>query len=133
MHSKFSRAFNGFSGNAGSFRTGLILLLASAMLGTGIVPAFAQAPQAPDPSLVESQVRKFGVCKSVKVWLVGGEQISGHIRAIGADSFTVKIRKSTERSVPYAQVTGIKDPPGPITYILIGAAIVVVAILIARR
>jgi hypothetical protein len=132
MHSKISRAISGFSGSAGSFRTGMVWLLAVALLGTGTVPSFAQAPQTPDPSEVERQVKKFGVGKSVKVWLVGGDQINGHIRAIGADSFTVKISKSTERSVPYAQVTEIKDP-SPLTWMLIGAALVIVIIIVAAR
>jgi hypothetical protein len=134
MHPKISRAFKDFSGGMGTFRMGLVLLLAVALLGTETAPAFAQAPQTPDPSTVENQVKKFGVGKSVKVWLVGGEFVRGHIRGIGADSFTVKVSKtSTERSIPYAQVAEIKDPPGPITYILIGAAIVVVAILIIHH
>lgn len=120
-------------GGPGAFRSGLVWLLAVALLGTVTAPAFAQGPQALDPAAVESQVRKFGVGKSVKVWLVGGEQISGHIRAIGADSFTIKISKtSTERSIPYGQVTGIKDP-GPLTWMLIGAALVIVIIIIVKH
>jgi hypothetical protein len=80
--------------------------------------------------VVEGQVKKFGVGKNVKVTLVGGEQVLGHIRTIGADSFTVKVHKAnTERSIPYAQVTDIKDP-GPLTWILVGAALVIVVILI---
>ncbi len=114
-------------------RSGLTLLLAVWLLGTEAAPTFAMGPQTPDPSTVETQVKKFGVGKSVKVSLVGGELVRGHIRAIDADSFTVKTCKSSERSIPYAQVTEIKDPPGPITYILIGAAIVVVVILIVHH
>jgi hypothetical protein len=107
-------------------------LLAVALVGTETGTIFAQAPQATDPAFVESQVKKFGVGKSVKVKLADGEQIRGHIRAIGPDSFTVKVSRATERSIPYAQVTEIKDP-GPITWIIVGAAIVVVTILVIRR
>ena len=133
MQPKISQAFRNFSGSTKTLRTGLVLLVAVALLGTATVPAFAQGPQTPDPSAVESQVKKFGVGKSVKVKLVDGQQISGHIRAIGADSFTVKISKaSTEKSIPYAQVTEIKDP-GPLTWILVGAALVIVIIIIAHH
>ena len=69
----------------------------------------------------------------MKVWLVGGELVRGHIRSIGPNSFTVKLSKaSTERSIPYAQVTEIKDP-GPLTWLLVGAAIVLVTVLIIHR
>jgi hypothetical protein len=110
-------------------RTGLVLLLLAALLGTENVPAFGQTQ--PSPSAVETQVKKWGVGKSVKMTLQSGEQVSGHIRAIGADSFTVRVHKK-ERSIPYAEVTEIKDP-GPLTWILVGAAIVVVIILIVHH
>jgi len=111
-----------------SIRTGLVFLLLVALLGTETVSAFAQTQQASAPAAVENQVKKWGVGKSVKMTLLSGEQVSGHIRAIGPDSFTVKVHKK-ERSIPYDQVAEIKDP-GPLTWMLIGAAIVVVIILI---
>jgi hypothetical protein len=130
MPPKLSWAF------AGRFRTGLVLLLTVALLGVETVPAFARAPQTPqtpDSSTVENQVKKFGVGKSVKVKLVGGEQLSGHIRSIGADSFTVQIAKtSTQRPIPYSQVTEIKDP-GPLMWMLIGAAIIIIIIVIVKH
>lgn len=133
MRPKISRAFKDFFATSQGFRTGLILLVAAALGGTVAAPLFAKAPQTTDPSTIETQVKKFGVGKSVKMKLVDGEQVSGHIRAIGADSFSVKIsRTSTERSIPYAQVTEIKDP-GPLTWILVGAGIVLLTILIVRR
>jgi len=114
-------------------RTGLALLLVAALGGVATVPAVARTPQAMDPSAVESQVKKFGVGKLVKVKLEGGERLSGHIRSIGADSFTVTLSKTTQdRSIPYAQVTEVKDP-GPLTWMLIGAAIVILIIVIAKR
>jgi preprotein translocase subunit YajC len=129
MHSRFCGPVTAYAGRSNSLRTRLILLLAAAMLGTPFFPAFAQVTQTQDPAAVERQVKKFGVGKSVKVWLVGGEQVNGHIRKIGDDSFTVKVNKSTERSIPYSQVTEVKDP-GPVGWLLIGAAIVIVVILI---
>ncbi len=134
MHSRFCRPVTASAGHPNSFRMGLILLLAAAMLGTPFFSAFAQATsQSPDPAAVESEVKKFGVGKSVKVWLVGGEQVNGHIRKIGDDSFTVKVNKSTERAIPYAQVREVKDPPGPLEWLLIGAAIVLVTVLIVHH
>jgi hypothetical protein len=133
MQLRNSRAFSDGSLGADICREGLILLLTIALLGVETVPAFAQASQTPDPSWVESQVKKFGVGKSVKITLVGGEQIAGHIRAIGSDSFTVRIsKKSAERTIPYAQVAEIKDP-GPLMWILIGAAIVIIIIVAAHH
>jgi hypothetical protein len=111
-------------------RTGLVLLLVVALLGTANAPAFGQA-QAADASRVETQVKNWGVGKSVKMTLRSGEKVNGHIRAIGADSFTVKVHK-TERTIPYAQVIEIKDP-GPLTWIVVGAVIVVVIILIIHH
>jgi hypothetical protein len=128
---QISSTLKDLSGSAASARTWLVLLLVAALLHAETVPAFAQTQQTPDPSTVENQVKKWGVGKSVKMTLLSGERVSGHIRAIAADSFTVKARK-TERSILYAQVTEIKDP-GPLTWILVGAAIVIVIILIAHH
>jgi hypothetical protein len=134
MHLKNSRTFKDFFGHVGTLRMGLVWLLLVALLGTETAPALAQTLQTPDPSAVESQVKKFGVGKSVIMTLVDGEQISGHIRSIGADCFTVKVSKThTERAIPYAQVTYIKDPPSPLTWILVGAGIVLLTVLIAAR
>ena len=122
-----------FSESMWTFRTALVLLLAAVMVGTEVVPAFGQATQTPDPSVVESQVKKFGVGKSVRVTLTSGEQINGHIWAISGDSFTVKIgKKSTVRSIPYAQVTEVKDP-GPLVWMLIGVAVAVIIVVIIRH
>lgn len=133
MHSKISRAYVGHSGKSNTFRSGLILLVSATLIGLETVPAFGQGSQEPAPSSIEGQVKKFGVGKSVKIWLVSGEFITGHIRTISTDSFTVKISKThTERSIPYSQVTEIKDP-SPLTWMLIGAAVVIVIILIAHH
>ncbi len=132
MHSKFCGVVTPCAIRPKTLWTMLALLLAAAMLGTPIAPAFAQGTQTPDPAAVESQVKKFGVGKSVKVWLVGGERVDGHIRKINDDSFTVRVNRSTQRSIPYAQVTEIKDPSS-LEWLLIGAAIVVVTILIIRH
>jgi hypothetical protein len=103
-----------------------------AMVALLAVPSFAKAPQNPDPSTVKAQVVKFGVGKEVKVKLVGGEKLRGHIESIAADSFTVKLDKPVvAREVPYNQVMEVKDPK-PIFWMAVGAAIVIVIIVIVR-
>jgi hypothetical protein len=103
------------------------------LISTEMVSGFAKELQAPDASAVASQVNKFGVGKAVKVKLVGGERLSGRIQSIGADSFTVKLNKTGgERAIPYAQVGEVKDP-GPLTWMLVGAALVIIIIVIAHH
>lgn len=93
------------------------------------VGAGAKGPQAATPAMVQAQVRKFGVGKDVKVTLAGGQKLRGHITAIGENSFTISQRKDkTEREISYHEVAVIKDP-GPLVWILIGAAIAVIIIV----
>jgi len=114
------------------FRSVATAFLAAATVGSLTVPSFAKVPQNPDPSTVKAQVTKFGVGKEVKVKLVGGEKLSGHVQSIAPDSFTVKLDKSAgEKQIPYDQVLMVKDP-NPLTWMLIGAAIVVVIIIVVR-
>jgi hypothetical protein len=133
MESNNSRATADCSGSAWAFRNGLVFLLAVTLMGTETVSTVAKDLQAPDPSTVASQVNKFGIGKAVKVKLIGGEKLSGHIQSIGTDTFTIRLNKTGgERSIPYAQVGEVKDP-GPLTWMLIGAALVIVIILIAHH
>jgi len=133
MHLENVGPLAGISLGGNALRAGLVWALALALLGTESVPSYAQAAPTPSPAAVESQVRKFGAGKSVKVWLVGGEFITGHISSIGADSFTVKIgKKRPERAIPYAQVMKVKDP-SPLTWILVGAAITILVIILATH
>ena len=128
-----SRTATGFWRGKGAFHQGLVILPVVALSETTAGIAFAQTAAAPDPSLIAAQVKKFGVGKSVKVTLVGGEELKGHIRSIGAEDFTVRLSKAGgERSIPYDQVAEIKDP-GPIFWMLIGAVIVIVIIVAAKR
>jgi len=127
-----SNRVTSLSGSTQVFRQGLAILLAIALTGAGTPFAFAKESQAPDPSIVAAQVKKFGVGKAVKVKLIGGERISGHIQSIGTDAFTIKLSKVRgERGIPYAQVGQVKDP-SPVTWMLIGAAIVIIIIVAAK-
>jgi sRNA-binding regulator protein Hfq len=122
-----------FSGSTRALRKGLVYLLAVALTGGDAVSAYAKESQAPDPSAVASQVKKFGVGKAVKVKLMGGEKLRGHIQSIGGDTFTIKLSKGGgDRTIAYAQVVEVKDP-GPIFWMLVGAALVVIIIVAARH
>ena len=133
MGSNKSGCIAGFSRSARVLRKGLVFLLAFALTGSDTVTAFAKESQAPDPSIMASQVKKFGVGKAVKVKLIGGEKLSGHIQSIGVDTFTIRLSKpGGERAIPYALVVEVKDP-GPLFWMLIGAAVVIAIILAARR
>jgi hypothetical protein len=133
MGSNHSLTVRGFWRGNGAFHTGLSILLVVAISETTAGAAFAQTSPASDPSLVAAQVKKFGVGKSVKVKLIGGENLNGHIQSIGAEGFTVTLAKAGgQRSIQYAQVAEIKDP-GPIFWMLVGAVIVIVIIVAAKR
>jgi len=133
MGSSKSRGMVVFSGSTRALRKGLVFLLAVALVSTNTISMFAKQSQASDPSTVASQVRKFGVGKAVKVKLTGGEKLSGHIQSIGVDTFTVKLSKrGGERTIPYAQVAEVKDP-GPLTWMLIGAAVVILIIIVVHH
>jgi hypothetical protein len=127
-----SRSVEAVSRSWAVFRSVAAALLVAATVGLLTVPSLAKVPQSPDPSAVKAQVTKFGVGKEVKVKLVGGQKLSGHIQSIAPDSFTVKLDKSAaEKQIPYDQVLQVKDP-GPLTWMLIGAAIVIVIIVVVR-
>ena len=133
MGPRKSGSIAGFWRRARAVRSGLVLLLAAALTGTETVPAFGMQSPAPDPAIVAGVVKKIGVGKPVKVTLTGGEKLSGHIRSIGVDNFTVKLSKAGgDRTIPYAQVVEVKDP-GPLTWMLIGAALVVLVIIVAHH
>lgn len=128
-----SRSVAAFSRRWIVFRSVATALLLVATVGLLTVASFAKVPQNPDPSTVKAQVTKFGVGKEVKVKLAGGEKLSGHVKSIAADSFTVKLDKgAVDKQIPYDQVVMVKDP-SPLTWMLIGAAIAIVIIVIIVR
>jgi len=128
-----SRIASGYRRGTRALHQGLAIVLVVALSGTTAGIAFAQTSTAADPSLIAAQVKKFGVGKSVKVTMIGGEKLNGHIQSIGAEGFTVRLSKAGgERSIPYAQVVEIKDP-GPIFWMLVGAAVVIAIIVAAKR
>ena len=60
MPSKIRSNKQNFSHTIVAFRAGFVWLLALLLWGAEALPAFAQNPQALDPSAVETQVKKFG-------------------------------------------------------------------------
>ena len=131
-----SRKSWGIASSYGTMRTfskGFVFLLAVALMGTEMGSVLAKESQATDPLMVASQVKKLGVGKAVKVKLTGGEKLSGRIQSIAADNFTVKLSKRIgERTIPYTQVVEVKDP-GPLTWMLIGAAVVILIIIVVHH
>ncbi len=118
----------------GMLPVGWTALLVLALGGALAAPGFGQKTQTVtvNASAVEAQVKKFGIGKDVKIKLVDGAKLRGHIASIGENSFTVTLRKrSAERQVPYSDVAMIKDP-GPVFWILVGAAIVVIIIVVVH-
>lgn len=108
----------------------IIFLLVLAVGSVIAIPALGRDLQVVPPSAIEAQVRKFGVGKDVKITLTSGAKLRGHIASIGTNSFTITLRKSkTERSLAYSDVGLIKDP-GPVFWILVGAAIAVIVIVV---
>jgi hypothetical protein len=133
MESNKSGAAAASFGSMLVLRQGLVILLAAVLACADTVSLFAKDSQTPDPAVVAALVKKFGVGKSVKVKLLGGEKLNGHIQSIGADTFTITVSKAgAERAIPYNQVAEIKDP-GPLFWILIGAALVVVLIVAVKH
>ncbi|HXJ96021.1 MAG TPA: hypothetical protein VMT20_24545 [Terriglobia bacterium] len=87
----------------------------------------------PSPDAVKAEVKQIGIGKDVKVKLSDGQKLRGHLASIGDDSFSIRTKKhGAETQIRYDQVTDIKDP-GPITWILIGAGIVLITVLIVRH
>ncbi len=119
----------------GSNRLGrsLAVLLSLAVLSLGTVPAFAKSPQSPDPSVIETKVKKLGVGEHVMVKLVTGEKLHGTIMSIDEHSFALQPdTSSSQTTIAFSQVSKIKKNPGPILWMLIGGLIAVVVIAIAH-
>ena len=95
--------------------------------------SFAKDISPASPSTVKQEVQQIAVGKRVKVNMPDGKKVHGRLSHIGDDSFSVRTsRKGAETQIRYDEVTQVKDPPGPITWFLVGAAVVIIVILIVR-
>ena len=111
----------------------LAILLSLAVVSLGTVPAFAKSAQSPDPSVIETKVKKLGVGEHVMVKLVTGEKLHGTIMSIDEHSFALQPdTASPQTQIAFNQVSKIKKNPGPIVWMLIGGLIAVVVIAIAH-
>ena len=87
----------------------------------------------PSPQAVKAAVTRIGVGKNVKVTLTGGRKLRGHVSRIGDDAFSIRMRRhGAEKSIQYNEVAAIKDP-GPIGWMLVGAAVVIIVIFVVAH
>ncbi len=109
------------------------VVLAGAMLFAA-VPVFACAPKTIDPAKVKAKVEKLGVGEHVMVKRADGATLHGHIVGIDQDSFKIHPdNTSSEDSIAYDQVAKIRKNPGPVGWMIVGAIIVIVIIVVATR
>ena len=115
-------------------RRSLALLLVAALLSTTTVPAFAKAPKTSDPELIKRKVEKLGVGEHVAVKRLAEKTLHGHITAIGEQSFKLHADNATsETEIAYDQVLNVKKNPGPVTWMILGAVLLIVIIVAAKR
>ena len=94
------------------------------------VPGFARAPKAVNPEAVKAKVEKLGVGEHVMVKRTEGPKLRGHITGIEQEGFKLKQDKTqAEVLIPYDDVLQVKKNPGAITWMLLGAALVVIIIV----
>ena len=108
----------------------LLIFIGATVLST---PSFAKEISPARPAAVKEEVQQIGVGKRVTVNLPDGKKVHGRLSRIADDSFFVQTsRRGTETQIRYDEVTQVKDPPGPVTWFLVGAAVVIIVILIVR-
>ena len=109
----------------------LLTLVVSAVLAApSLAKTSATAP--PDAQTVKAEVSQIAIGKDVKVKLANGRTLRGHLARIGENSFSVRTgRHGAERQIRYDEAAKVKDP-GPIGWMLLGAAIVVIVIVVVH-
>jgi sporulation protein YlmC with PRC-barrel domain len=111
----------------------VVALFLVCVLGVEVGPAFADAPKAIDANAVKVKVEKLGVGEHVMVKLAEGRKLHGRIAGIEGNSFKLKPDKSkAEIQVPYDNVLKIKKNPGALTWMAVGAVIVIIIIVATR-
>jgi hypothetical protein len=110
----------------------LLPIFAAGPLTTRCFANDQKTSQRPDAPAVQAEVRKIGVGKDVKVTLIGGQRLRGHVSSIAANSFSIRThRQGSETQIPYDQVEQVKDPSA-VTWFLLGAAVVIIVIIIVH-
>lgn len=111
----------------------VVALFLVCVLGVKAGPAFAGTPKAIDANAVKVKVEKLGVGEHVMVKLAEGRKLRGHIASIEGNSFKLKLDKSqAEMQVPFDNVSKIKKNPGALTWMVVGAVIVIIIIAATR-
>ena len=110
----------------------LATVLASMIWGNaGLM--FAGTPKAPNPDAVKAKVEKLGVGEHVMVKRTEGPTLRGHNVAIDESGFKIHPdNTTTEVAIAYGEVLKVRKNPGPFTWMLVGAILVIVVIVAAK-
>jgi sporulation protein YlmC with PRC-barrel domain len=119
--------------NTPAHNRGIAVLLAGAMT-LAAVPGLGVPPNIPNPQAVKAKVEKLGVGEHVMVQLTEGPKLHGHIIGIEQHAFKLQPdREKAEVQIPYDHVIKVKKNPGAITWMLVGAVLVVIVIVAATK
>ena len=98
------------------------------------VPGMAGPPKLTSPDTLRAKVEKLGVGEHVMVKRTEGPKLHGHITAIDEQSFRLRPDNvQAELLIPYTDVLKIKKNPGAITWMLVGAALLVIVVVAVTR
>src|SRR5207248_11542869 len=127
------RSYRGLHTYGAVRRRAVALVLFMVLEGSQNVPALATSPKTLGPVAAEVKVKKLGVGEHVMVKIVGGKKLHGHITEISERSFALQPdHENSVRQIAYDQILEVRKNPGPITWMLIGAAIVIIVIVATR-
>ena len=107
----------------------LVLIGALTLQG---MSAAAKPPKTINPAETKRRVERLGVGQHVMIKTVQGKELHGHILKIDSQTFTLRPDHSTQTEIAYADVLKVRKNPGPVLWILVGAALVVIIIVAAR-
>ncbi len=111
-----------------------IAVLLAVSLTFAAIPGLSAPPNIPRSVAVKARVEKLGVGEHVMVKLAEGPKLHGHIIRIEDHSFQLQPdRQQAEVQIPYDHVVTIKKNPGAITWMLVGAVLVIIIIVAATR
>ena len=110
-----------------------IAALLACFLGLSAMPGFASTPKPIDPEAVRVKVTKLGLGEHIMIKRTTGPTLRGNITGIDREAFRVRPDTTqTEVEIPYAEVLKVRKNPGPITWMILGAILVVVVIVATR-
>ena len=107
------------------------LVVVAALTLQGISAA-AKTTKMISPTETKRRVERLGLGQHVMVKTVQREELHGHILKIAPQTFTLKPDRSAQTGIAYADVLKVRKNPGPVLWILVGAALVVIIIVAVR-